>query len=98
MCDDDETQLDEVIVTVGHPWGDVEVSLRTWIELGPGPRYLTRPVAAKQRDTNSPLPLAVIPLRYRNDEESRLFIQRGELENPWPDQADYPERYFGQKT
>jgi hypothetical protein len=29
---------DDVIVTVAHPWGDIEAPLQTWIEIGPGPR------------------------------------------------------------
>lgn len=87
MClmGDDNIPLDDVIVTVAHPYQDIDVPLRVWMRIGPGPRYLVHPTAAKHRGTGAPLPLTVIPLRYRNDLESRRLIQEGKLENPWPE-------------
>ena len=77
--------LDDVLVVIAHPFGDVEVPLADWIATGPGPRRLVRPVRACSRSTGRPLPLSVIPLRYRNDEESRRAIAHGLLDDPWPD-------------
>ena len=74
----------DLLLTVHHPFGDLEVSLAEWIAKGPGPRRLVRPVAVRSRATGAALPLTVIPLRYRNDEESRRLIAEGVLESPWP--------------
>jgi hypothetical protein len=75
--------VDDILVVIGHPFGDVEVPLADWIATGPGPRPLVRPVRARSRSTGQPLPLSVIPLRYRNDEESRQAIRDGLLDDPW---------------
>lgn len=75
---------DDIIVTVAHPFEDIHVTLAEWIGRGPGPRPLVRPVAARSALTGEALPLTVIPVQYRNDEQSRAMIERGELENPWP--------------
>ncbi|MFD0599200.1 hypothetical protein ACFQZ4_48535 [Catellatospora coxensis] len=72
----------DVIVTIGHPSGDVDVPLSEWISRGPGPRPLVRPVRARRADTGEALPLAVIPVRYRNDAESRALIAAGSLDPP----------------
>ena len=79
--------LDDVLVVIGHPFGDLEVPLASWIAVGPGPRPLLRPVRARSRSTGQELPLSVVPLRFRNDEESRRAIAEGRIENPWPDAA-----------
>jgi hypothetical protein len=74
---------EEINVLIDHPFGHVEVSLAEWMATGPGPRPLVRPIAARRRSTGEQLPLGVIPLRYRNDEQSRRRIAEGELESPW---------------
>jgi hypothetical protein len=74
----------DILVVIGHPFGDVEVPLTVWIARGPGPRPLVRPTRARSRSTGQPLPLSVIPLRYRNDEEARQAIHDGLIDNPWP--------------
>jgi hypothetical protein len=51
---------------------------------GPGPRPLLRPIAVRSRSTGKQLPLTVIPVQYRNDEESRRLIADGTIESPWP--------------
>jgi hypothetical protein len=84
LVDDGSTDLDDVLVTIEHPFGDVEVPLSAWMEAGPGPRSLVRPVRARSRSTGRRLPLSVIPLRFRNDGESRRAIRDGRIENPWP--------------
>jgi len=76
---------DDILVTIGHPFGDVEVPLAVWIATGPGPRPFVRPIRARSRSTGQPLPLSIIPLQYRNDEQSRQAIQDGHFANPWPD-------------
>jgi hypothetical protein len=73
----------DVMVTIDHPFGTLEVPLAEWMSAGPGPRPLVRPVAARSKSTGEALPLEVIPLRYRNDEESRRLIAEGKLESPW---------------
>ena len=85
----DEAPVDvaDVLVVIAHPFGDVEVPLTTWIATGPGSRRLVRPVRARSRSTGRVLPLSVIPLPYRNDEESRRAIADGRLDDPWPESA-----------
>jgi hypothetical protein len=80
--------LDDVLVVIEHPFGEVEVPLKDWITTGPGPRRFVRPVRARSRTTGRRLPMTVIPLRYRNDRESRQAIADGRLDDPWPDAAD----------
>ena len=72
----------DVILTLDHPHGSLEVTLEEWIQRGPGPRPNLRPVAARSRD-GSKLPLSVIPMRYRNSAISRALIRMGLLERPW---------------
>jgi hypothetical protein len=74
----------DIIVVVGHPFGDVEVPLAEWVATGPGPRPYVRPLRAWSRSTGQPVPLSAIPLRYRNDQQSRQAIHDGLLEDPWP--------------
>jgi hypothetical protein len=81
----DPPDANDILVVVGHPFGDVEVPLAVWIATGPGPRPFVRPLRARSRSTGQPLPLTVIPLRYRNDEQAHQAIQAGLLESPWPD-------------
>ncbi|HEU0239565.1 MAG TPA: hypothetical protein VFR11_09855 [Micromonosporaceae bacterium] len=85
--------LNDILVTIGHPYRDIEVPLPTWIARGPGPRPLVRPMSARSRTTGKPLPLSVIPLRYRNNGQSRRLIRDGLLDDPWPpdDQPNQPE-------
>jgi hypothetical protein len=78
-----DIRSEDVLVVVRHPFGEVEVSLVEWMAAGPGPRPMVRPVAARSRLNGEPLPLTVIPLRYRNDEQSRTTIRQGILTDPW---------------
>ncbi|WP_433244883.1 hypothetical protein [Actinomadura nitritigenes] len=79
-------QPEDVLVLIQHPFGDIWPTLAEWMQDGPGPRKGLRPVAARSRLTGEDLPLMVIPLPYRNDEESRAAIERGELADPWASQ------------
>lgn len=81
---------EDIIVVIGHPFGDAETTLAHWIAVGPGPRPFVRPVSARRRSTGEPLPLSAIPFRYRNDEESRAAIRRGLIVDPWPASQDRP--------
>jgi hypothetical protein len=38
---------------------------------------------ARHAKTGERLPLSVIPIQYRNDEESRALIAQGVIEDPW---------------
>jgi hypothetical protein len=48
---------DDILVTVAHPHGDVEVPLAEWHRIGPGPRPLVRLTSARRRSTGQPVPL-----------------------------------------
>jgi hypothetical protein len=74
---------DDILVTLAHPHGDVEVPLAEWMRAGPGGRPLLQPVAARRASTGRPLPLRVIPLRYRNTGLARLLIRARLLPDPW---------------
>jgi hypothetical protein len=78
-----EVRPEDVLVLVRHPFGDVWATLAAWREHGPGSRLLVRPVAAKSRLTGESLPVTMIPLPYRNDDESRAAVRRGEFPVPW---------------
>ena len=78
-----ESDDEDIWLVIAHPFGDLEVSLATWIATGPGPRVGVRPVSARRKSTGKALPLSVIPLQYRNDDESRNRIASGELLDPW---------------
>jgi hypothetical protein len=78
---------DDILVVIGHPFGDVVVPLGNWIATGPGPRPYVRPLSARSRATGEPLPLSVIPLRYRNDDEARQAIRDGRFDDPWAPSA-----------
>lgn len=78
---------EDVFLVVPHNWSwDPEsgMTLREWMERGPGPRPGIQPVAARHSVTGQTLSMRVVPLRYRNSALSRLLIRLGLLENPWP--------------
>jgi hypothetical protein len=74
----------DVVVVLGHRFGDVEEPLAEWMARGPGPRSGLRAVAVRSRSTGETLPLSVIPLAYRNDRESRALVAAGRTDSPWP--------------
>lgn len=75
-------EYDDVIVTVAHPYEDVETTLRHWIETGPGPRPFVT-ITAARRKNGDPVPLEAIPLQYHNSPESRRLQRLGLLAAPW---------------
>lgn len=78
-----QRNIDDVIVTLAHPHGDIEIPLVEWIRTGPGPRHLLQPTGARSRATGAPLPLSVIPLTYRNNAISRALIKLRLVQRPW---------------
>ena len=40
-----DIDTDDLILTIEHPMGRTETTLTQWIERGPGPRELVKPVA-----------------------------------------------------
>ena len=81
-------EFDDVIVTIAHPWADIETTLRQWIETGPGPRPLVRITAARRRN-GDPVPLEHIPLQYHNSCVSRRLQRLGLLSSPWGPPSDH---------
>lgn len=78
---------EDVRLIIPHNWSwdpEAGMSMREWMELGPGPRPGIRPVSARHAVTGKKLPLSVVPLRYRNTALSRLLILLGFLQDPWP--------------
>jgi hypothetical protein len=80
--------LDDALVVIEHPFGEVEVPLADWVATGPGARRFVRPVRARSRKAGRRLPLTAIPLQYRNNGESRQAIADGRIDDPWPDAHD----------
>jgi len=78
-----EINTSQIIITLDHPYGIIEVELDEWIRVGPGQREFVQPISAHQKDSMKELPLRVIPLRYRNNIISRFLIRLGILSNPW---------------
>ncbi len=75
---------DDTLVTVCHPHGDLEVPLREWIRVGPGPRKLVTILAARRKSSGVVVPMHNIPLAYHNSPTSRILIRIGLLADPWP--------------
>jgi hypothetical protein len=73
----------DILVTVAHPWGDVEVPLNEWIRTGPGPRPYVGIIAARRQSTGREVPMAEIPLEYHNSPEARSLQRQGLLPCPW---------------
>jgi hypothetical protein len=78
----DPAEYDDVIVTIAHPFGDVETTLREWIRRGPGPRRFLE-IASARRADGQPVPLDEIPLEFHNSRESRRLQRLGLLPAPW---------------
>jgi len=73
----------DIVITVAHPVGDVEVSLVDWIRTGPGPRPYVSIVAARRRSTGDLIAMDEIPLEYHNTPEARSRQRQGLLPCPW---------------
>jgi hypothetical protein len=86
----DGLDLDDILVVIMHPFGNLEVTLRWWIENGPGPRPFVRPGRVRSRTTGQRLPFNAIPLEYRNNREARQAIREGRIPNPWSEKWRLP--------
>lgn len=75
-------EYDSIFVTVAHPQGDIETTLRRWIETGPGPRPFVT-ITAAHRGNGELVPLDAIPLEYHNSPEGRRLQRLGLLPAPW---------------
>ena len=75
---------EDVLLTIPHPFGTLELSLTAWMRHGPGPREFLSPESARSRSTGQSLPLTVVPLAYRNTKVSRALIAAGKIRSPWP--------------
>lgn len=58
---------DDILVTIDHPHGELEVPLREWIDEGPGPRRYVQLKSARRRSTGEPIPLSEINDPWRRD-------------------------------
>jgi hypothetical protein len=81
-------EYDDIIVTVAHPHADIETTLRSWIDTGPGPRPFVRIIAAR-RVNGEPVAMEAIPLQYHNSPESRRLQRLGLLTAPWGAPPDH---------
>ena len=78
-----DTEYSDIVVTVAHPWGNVEVPLEAWTRTGPGPRPYVEIIAARRVSTGENLPMAEIPLEYHNSAKARRLQRRGIPPCPW---------------
>jgi len=78
----DPAEYPDVLVTIAHPAGDIEVPLDEWIRTGPGPRRYIEVIRAR-RTSGDPLSLDEIPQEFHNSPESRSLQRLGELPTPW---------------
>jgi hypothetical protein len=90
MTSDVKLSYEDILVAVGHPAGAAEIPLSEWIRIGPGTRPFVRPVRARCRRSGEELPLAVIPMAFRNDHTSRALIASGQIDAPWSRLAAAP--------
>ena len=79
----------DIVVTVAHPWGDIETPLLRWIDTGPGPRRYVGITAARRQSSGEPVPLSEIPMEYHNSPEARSLQRQGLLPCPWGDPPSF---------
>ena len=66
MTEPESWDPDDLLVTVDHPMGTLEVPFSEWLARGPGPRPLLRPSAVRSRATGEALPLSVLGEPFRD--------------------------------
>jgi hypothetical protein len=79
----DRVDLDDLMVIIEHPMGELTVSFRDWEREGPGPRSRLRPTRAFLASSGAEVPLSVIPLRFQNGRGTRLLRCLHLVKNPW---------------
>ena len=77
------SQYADLVVTLDHPHGIVEIKLNEWMILGPGSGLLLKPKSLKSTASKKKVSLKTIPLKYRNSFISRLLIKLHLIPNPW---------------
>jgi hypothetical protein len=77
-----QDRLEDIVVTISHPHGEVEIALEEWIRTGPGERDGLQPIGARNR-SGERIPLSRIPLACRNNTLSKALIKLGIVKNPW---------------
>ena len=70
-------EYSDVLVALAYPWGNLEVSLDSWIQVGPGSRRYVGIVAARRSSTGREVPLSEVSLDYHNSPESRRLQRQG---------------------
>ena len=75
-------EIEDIVVQINHPNGDIRQQLQDWIETGPGPIRKLRPIRAYDRNGQE-IGMQRIPFRYRNSFLSRCMIRIGLIKNPW---------------
>jgi hypothetical protein len=91
----DPAEYSDVVVSVRHPWGDLEVPLIEWIRIGPGPRPYVSIGSARRVSTGATVMLDEIPAEYHNSPESRRLQRLGSLPTPWGPPLAEPKQRSG---
>jgi hypothetical protein len=80
----------DVLATLAHSRGDVDVPLEDWIRTGPGPSPYVAIVAARRRSTGESVAMDESPLEYHNSPEARSRQRQGLLPCRWglPPESD----------
>lgn len=76
-------EVDELSVTICHPFEDMLLPLSEWIARGPGSRPFLHPGQLIVEATGEKISVRRLPLRYRNTTFSRLLIVLRLLDDPW---------------
>jgi hypothetical protein len=58
---------DDILVTIDHPHGELEVPLRDWVRDGPGARPFLQLKSARRLSTGEDIPLSEIDDPWRRD-------------------------------
>ncbi|WP_229076643.1 hypothetical protein [Actinoplanes sp. DH11] len=80
----ESSQFKDVLVTISHPWTDIEMPLAEWAQRGPSKeRPLMRIVSAKWASTGEAIALEDLPQEYLNTRRTRRMQREGLLPAPW---------------
>ena len=79
----DPGEYDDILVTIAHPAGDVEVPLPLWIHDGPGSRRYLELLSARRSSDGAVVQLNEIPLEFHNSRKSRVMQRLRLLPRVW---------------
>jgi hypothetical protein len=80
----DKSEFEDILVTVSHPWADIEMPLSEWAQRGPSKeRPLMRIISAKRQSTGEPVPREELPQEFLNTLRTRRMQREGSLPTPW---------------